>query len=240
VLLYLRVRRPPTRSPRAELFRAFDALEEVLEHDLDPQERSELKERLRHVADQTDNQALSRLAIQLLDFLDSDVLKLSERRSSLMEAWLERWQRFEAGWVTRRRIKGLMAGGLLALGFVALSNMIFTFLTGPAPATLGQMFSRLTEISQTSRAAGLNWLLARILLETTVGLMLVIAAGLLIANRERIGLSFSYWSLLLSLTTVDLLVFYFDQFSAILTALIQFGILMMTIYYRRHYLGESG
>ena len=38
VILYLQVSRPPLRGPRAELYRAFDSLEEVLEHDLDRQE----------------------------------------------------------------------------------------------------------------------------------------------------------------------------------------------------------
>src|SRR5919205_975344 len=49
VVLYLRVRRPPHRSPRTELFSALDALEEVLEQDLDPVEREVLEERLRYV-----------------------------------------------------------------------------------------------------------------------------------------------------------------------------------------------
>lgn len=236
VLLYLQVRRPPKRDPRAELYRAFDAMEEVLEHDLDEQERAMLEERLRFVADTSDQPDLARLAHQLLDFLRSDALKLAQQRSTLHGRNLERWRRFEARWITRWRAKAVMAGGLLSLGIVALLNMSLTLILGDVPKTLSAILTRLIEEGKLSRSSGLEWFLARIALETVVGMMLLIAAGLLIANKDRIGVSFSYWSLLLSLTTINLLVFYFDQFSAIITALIQFTLLMVTIYYRQKYL----
>jgi hypothetical protein len=43
-------------------------------------------------------------------------------------------------------------------------------------------------------------------------------------------------SLLLSLTTVDLLLFYFEQFSTIVTATFQFVLLLAVLIYRRNYL----
>jgi hypothetical protein len=132
-----------------------------------------------------------------------------------------------------------MAGGLLALGFVALINMFTTLPIGRSSESLTEVLTRLVKEGQITSASGLNWYLARVALETSVGMMLLIAAGLLIANKDRIGVTFSYWSLLLSLTTVDLLVFYFDQFSAIITASIQFTLLVLTIYYRQKFLQEG-
>jgi hypothetical protein len=55
-----------------------------------------------------------------------------------------------------------------------------------------------------------------------------------------LAVSFAYWSLLLSLTVVNLLVFYFDQFSAIITAVVQFSLLLAVVYYRKKYLEETG
>ncbi|HEX9028995.1 MAG TPA: hypothetical protein VF823_07465, partial [Anaerolineales bacterium] len=83
VMLYLRIRRPPSREPRAELYRALDAMEEVLEHDLDPQERDRLEDRLRYVASASDKPELAQLASDLLDFLAGDKLTLVPQRDSL-------------------------------------------------------------------------------------------------------------------------------------------------------------
>jgi hypothetical protein len=40
----------------------------------------------------------------------------------------------------------------------------------------------------------------------------------------------------MSLTTVDLFIFYLDQFSATLTVLAQFGLLLLVLLYRKLYL----
>jgi hypothetical protein len=239
VLVYLRVRQPPYRSARAELFRSFDAMEEILEHDLDPREREELRERLHYVAAQADSPQLALLANDLLAYLDSEVIKLSEQRSTIVESWLDRWHRFEARWLNRQRVKAGLAGGLLALGIVALSNMLMALPIGGYPASLERIITRLIIGSQLSSEGGLSWFLIRVGLESTAGLMLIISAGLLIANRDHAAVLFAYWSLLISLTVINMLVFYFDQFSAIITSIVQFGLLLGSIYYRRRYLEET-
>jgi hypothetical protein len=69
VLLYYQIRKQPSRGPREELYRAFDAMEEVLDHDLDEEECAELIERLRYVsqeAEVTGQPEFARLAMDLL------------------------------------------------------------------------------------------------------------------------------------------------------------------------------
>jgi hypothetical protein len=73
-------------------------------------------------------------------------------------------------------------------------------------------------------------------LEGAVGLLLLAACVLLILRRDRYGVTFAYFGLLLALTTVNLLVFFFEQFSTIALAVIQFGLLMGVIRFRRRYL----
>src|SRR5690606_4075519 len=72
-------------------------------------------------------------------------------------------------------------------------------------------------------------------LEGGTGSLLMVAAGLMAIGQERRGLSLVQFSLLLSLTTVNLLVFYFDQFRAVADAAVQFGLLLIALYYRGHY-----
>ena len=239
VLLYFRVRRIPVQGPRAELYQAFDAMEEILEHDLDPGERAELEKRLRYVADQGQNLELARLAKVLLDFISGDSLVLANRRAPWIETWLERWRKFEERWVTRMRVKAILAGALLAVGLVAMLHIFTALPIGPATNSLEKLMARLVAGGELSTSGGLFWFLTSIGLETTVGMMLLISAGLFIANRDQLGILFGYWSLLLSLTVVDLLTFYFDQFSAIITASVQFAILLVVLYYRQKYLIRS-
>jgi len=75
-----------------------------------------------------------------------------------------------------------------------------------------------------------------VILEGIVALMLLASTILLLTRQVHRGLSYSYYSLILSLTTVNLLVFYFNQFSTIIPALIQFTLLLLVMYYRRHFL----
>src|SRR3972149_3345653 len=69
VLVYLQINRPPSRQPRTELYTALEMMEEVIDHDLDARERSEIEARLRYVVAQKDQPELARLAAELLDFV---------------------------------------------------------------------------------------------------------------------------------------------------------------------------
>jgi len=64
---------------------------------------------------------------------------------------------------------------------------------------------------------------------------------LLIFRRERLGIFLAVLGLLLSLTVVNLFVFYFEQFSSIFPALVQALLLLGAISYRRRLnLGMAG
>jgi hypothetical protein len=217
----------------------MDAIEEVLEHDLDPIEKADLAERLQYVAQQDKEPQLAHLAVHLLEYLNWETLMLAQERPTLIQRWITILKQFEMRWFTRRRLKALLAGGLLSLGVVALINLYATLPVGPGPTSLERTFTRLLQEGQIRSAGSLNWFLARVVLEATVGLLLMVSAGLIMANRDQDGTRYGYWSLLLSLTMVDLLVFYFDQFSAILTAIIQLTLLLALVYYRKTYLPEQ-
>ncbi len=58
----------------------------------------------------------------------------------------------------------------------------------------------------------------------------------MVIGLERRGFVLAYLGLLVSLTTIDLLDFYLDQFSATVGAAVDFALLMGLILYRRRYL----
>jgi len=236
VLIYTRVRRPPSRGPRAELYRALDAMEEVLEHDLDEDERADLEQRLRYVAEQDAEPDLARLANDLLQFLSREELKLAEQRSTFTRRLIAAWNQFEIRYVDRRLLRAILIGGLLAVALVSLANTLLVFVLN-APPQVGLISSLLAQVRMGQLSAvTAGWLMLRLALEAAVGMLLLIAAGLFLAGRDERAASLGYIGLLLSLTVINLIVFYFDQFSTIITATVQFFLLLLIAYYRSEFL----
>jgi hypothetical protein len=66
-------------------------------------------------------------------------------------------------------------------------------------------------------------------------MLLVLGAVLLALGRVRAGIACGYFGLLLSLTILKLLVFYFDQFDAVGGVLLDFAVLLGLVRYRRRY-----
>ena len=233
-LLYTRINRQRDRSVRAELYSAFEAMEEVLEQDLDPGERAVLEENLRFVSENSQDEALVHLA--------SESVRLVEPREPFLRRILARWRRFEARWMTRTRVKTFLALSFLVLGLAAAAETTVLLFSVPEEGT-GLVPSLLAALQAVFRTeAGSETGLIRMIglaLETTVGLMLLLATLLLVSGRERSGTALGYLGLLFSLTAVNLLVFYFNQFSAIAVALIQLSLLLLIAYYRRKYLVEA-
>src|SRR3990172_5355360 len=152
VLLYFRVSRPGPREPRAELYQVLEAMEEVLEHDLDAQERQELELRLKGVAQDDRHPAFSRLARELLELLRSDQLRLAPQVSGRLQRWLQQVARFEQRWLTRPRLRAGLAGGLAALGAYWSAHAAGLLLGGESTARLAGELSGL--VGQVGRGAG--------------------------------------------------------------------------------------
>ena len=73
----------------------------------------------------------------------------------------------------------------------------------------------------------------RLLGEGIPGLALLAAAILGFLRKEKLGVQVAYFSGLVLLVIINLLVFYFDQFSAILFTALQLAVFLVTARYRR-------
>ena len=248
VVLYLRVRRPPARSARTELFSALDALEEVLEQDLDPVEREALEARLQFVVEHGDRPDLRQLAQDLLEFLRHEALTLAPHRPGLMERSRRRWRAAEQRWLPRLRWRRLLIAGLLALGAVTLAKSGLAVMAialanraalpgGVEPGTLLAAMHDLLVPPGLSLQQGLLRY-TDLLLEGAVSVMLLASAILLGTGRERLGTNLGWAGLLLALIAVNLLVFYYDQFSSVISALAELALLFGLAAYRQRYLPE--
>ena len=237
VLLYYRVRRPVSNDPREQLYRALEAMEEVLDHDLDRRERAELETSLDRIAAEGQ---FGDLAEALKGFLNSADLRLAPRRLGRLERWIRAALVLEARWITAIRHRAILAGGLLAVGAVRLARTLGLVVGGDSLARASERLGELVLGGRIGSDRQLGLFLVQVALEAGIASLLVVGAGLLILRRDRLGVGSAYAGLLLSLTVVNLLVFYFEQFSTIVTASVQFVLLVGVLRYRSRFLARQG
>jgi hypothetical protein len=228
VLVYQRVRRPPRRSPRSMLYRALEGLVELLDQDLDELEKQALIERFQFVADQKENRDLAALAASIKSFLEDDSIRIAPDEETIWEEWLNRFRRWEARFFPLSRLSPVLAGVLVGLAAIALYGVVGSLVPDIASVRLQEIVNAGRLNSQEQQYL----FIIRLVLQSAIGLMLLAAAGMMVLGREEAGISLGMLGLLLMLTTVNLLVFYFDQFSTILKATIELGALLAMARYR--------
>lgn len=235
VLIYLHLQRNVKRSPRTELYRALDSLEEVLEHDLDEVEQANLEKRLQFIIEYAEDGAQGQLARDLQHFIRSEHVALVTRRPGWMERSLLKLKEWDERWVTKRRLKAVLVGGMGALGIWATQDLARSILAFFSPQQLERVLVNMIRAGRLGSETSLGWLQTNISLQAACGLVLLTATVLLVINRDARGVRVGFVGLLLFLTTANLLEFYFDQFATIGPALTQFTMLLLLIHYRQRF-----
>jgi hypothetical protein len=235
LLLYLRVREEPARTVRHDLYAALDNLPHFLDHDLDARRYTELCDQLRHARAHAQDRKLSLLAGALLEAVESEYDELVHRPRGRWERSVDRLSALEANWLTLPRMRYLFAALLLAMGAGAFTDLLVLLWTAILPLDLERAVYIVAGGADEPGGTRLFLLFARFLLAGIVGMLLVLGAVLLVVGRVRAGIASGYFGLLLSLTILRLLVFYFDQFDAVSGAGIDFAVLLGLVRYRRRY-----
>jgi hypothetical protein len=240
VMYYMEVRRPKRRDARLELYAALDTFEEVLERDLDPVERASLEERLHLIVDNAEHYEYANLAEELLQFLQSRHITIVPRRPSRFERFFEALTGIDQRWLRRRRMKAILLGGLSMLGIWAMLDLSRWLLSSgsPSPEYLIQILLDQIADGRVTGSTSLAWLTGTKALKAGLGLALLVGVIWWLTRPEEQGLRIIFFILLLFLTVVNLLEFYFEQFSTIVPATIQFILLLFLIHYRRRFMSE--
>ena len=237
VQLYLRVRRPAEATPRAEMYRALEQITEVLDSDLDDEERNAIERRLVHVAENTDDANLKRLAGALYDFVEAEKVHIVPRRLNRVQRVTRPIAEGFFRVITQPRLKWFLviALGILGWSLVIEFGLLMAALPDPAGVLADLLGPNMTrgQLDTTSEAV---LYLVRTGLQGLSGVLLVIGGLLIAVKRERTGIRLSTSMLILSLSVINLLVWYFDQFSATALTLAEFFLLLALTYYRRMYL----
>lgn len=239
VWLYLRVRRSTPRDTRTLLYHALEDMKQVVDHDLDPFEHKALIDELNLVLQRAQNPNEQRLAKALLDFVRTEGVILAKEPNTIERAWS--WAKFIAArWPSRKVFKWLLLAGFALAGINALVQIgglvAWTdgFLNGLALPDFVIMNGK-SEYAVNSPTLLLFYHLGNIV----TGVLMGIAAVFLGVGRERRALRIGTFALILSLTIVNLLTFYFSQLYAIGVALAQLTLLLAAAIYRwRFFINE--
>jgi hypothetical protein len=236
VLLYVQVRKRRRIDARTELYYILQDLEEVLDHDLNENERADILDHLEHVNTKSTNEDISLLAQYLHSFITNQKLEIAPENEPFWRRWQKKTLAFEQRYISRNRFRATLVGALIAWGIFALSYTVALLMSLHSPADLSLTLSGLVDPRVIRNPSGLTWFETRIGLEGSMGIIMLIAAALLTIGRDRRAILLAYAGLILSLTVVNLLLFYYDQFSTIFNAFIQFIILLGLLRYRNRFL----
>lgn len=237
VLLFVMLRRTRKHDPRAELFRALEELPGLVDSKLDESGVQHLEARLNTASAAPDAHVahLGRTLHSYVQHVRADLEQPQPGWPQRFAARVESWGR-RIGRRTHRIVILIM---LLWGSLTALANVLVLLIIAIAPGVLNEnAVALLVPESELRSVADVPWLVARLLLESTAGVLTVAAVVLLFMRREQRAISVALFAVVLSLTTVVLLTFYLDQFGAMYGALLQFFSLMILVSYQRWYLAD--
>ncbi len=240
VLVYLRVRRPPGRDVRGEMYRAFEQMPRVLDHEVGRHDLNALSRSLELATSSAKDPATRELAKAMLGYVEGERPRIVEPQPGRMQCALTTTRACARRVFTPWRLRAFLVVTLVAGGIYAILDMALLAFLAVSPSSGATEFLR--SLVSPGELAALNdkiWFSVRAVLEGSVGLAMI-AAGILIGlRREWRGLSIAIAALIVDLTVVNLLVFYQDQAKALIGIALEYVVLVAAFSYRRIYLEEE-
>jgi len=235
LFVYLRLRRPPHHSDYAVLIQSMEVITNDLNRPLTAETWAALKADLVDVAHtgpsehSERSQRQDRLAKLLLEYVEGE----NRPPKKVTPSRRQRLRQRASSWLTEKTFRRLLAACLAFLGLIAWKNPVE--FAPWAPPGLTAFLHSLTLGGQISAQDAPDFFAMRVALEVAVGALFLAAAGLLIWRKKAPAVGLGYLALLLAVIMLDIPVFYFEQFSAILTVAFQYLVLLGLLDYRRRY-----
>ncbi|MFC2038244.1 zf-HC2 domain-containing protein [Chloroflexota bacterium] len=216
VLVYFYFRRPRQEEPRKAMYHSLEELQEALDGDLDTEEAARIEAHLA-IAMRSDQDEIASLAKTLSDYLEKEKHQLLLAKPGL---WKRVFTRLDSlGLMLGRRVYRIIISVSLILWIVSAFGYIALMIMGDVNLDI----------------LIIQWRAVLIIIQATVGGLMIAAAVYWLAGKEERGLKFGIWGVLLSLVALQLLSFYLAQIFAMITTLLQFIFLLILTSYRRWY-----
>jgi hypothetical protein len=239
VLVFTQVRTRRDSGARAQMYRVLEDFAEVLDRDLSQQELEDLQGQINRIIQEREDPQLVNMAQSLKEYLNNKGLQVVPHQPDLYERVVKRWQKFEKKWLTRPRMRKCLIAGLLLWAAWALTSQIVMYLTTHNAAQFQLLLEEFMANNLVRNASGMNWFEAQILLEGAMGIIALASAIFFMLKKDTIGIWLGIADLVITLVVVNLLTFYFNQFSTIGFAVVQFVLLVLLLSYKRRFMDQS-
>ncbi len=236
VLLAFQVRQNRPKNTRSRMYEILEKFSEVLDRDLSAYEREELIQSLAEVSKNSDRKDLSDLAESLKLYLQKQPPQGNVLQPNLLDRLRMKLIRFERKFLSKPHLRLAIIVGLFGSAVWSLISPIFFFTISKNVAQLQVFYNELISNRLVRNASGLNWFEARVMMEGSLALVILVAAFLFLFKSEKLGSWLGMIGLIVGITMVNLLVFYFDQFSTIVLATFQFLVLVLIMRYRKRFI----
>jgi hypothetical protein len=236
VFVYLEIRNFQPISARQSLYTALEMMMQVVDQKLDAGEKRLLQAELEEAEQLAVGPEARQIAGLLRQYIAEYQAQAEDERSAPVKAALAftGWVKDRVGRVWHRRV--LVLGlGLPSLFALFELGLLVWILLNPHQ-TLNPLVNGIISNGELNSVRGIQWFIARLTIDGMTGLITLAAAIFLLVRREHLGVELGIISLVLSLTAVNLITFYLDQFKAISNSLFEFGMLWLMLSYKRWYL----
>ncbi len=235
VLVYMHIKRPREVSDREELYRVLRGLTELLDHDLDKTEQAAIRKRTEHILTTSDNPQLVGLAKAINEFISSELVEPAPERKPRWEMKIRAWVRKIETFLTREKLRGLLVIGLGWAGVYSIIKLVTLGVFASAVFS-GTDFTPIVKPADVDIANQPLWFAVRLAVQGLVGLLSMIAGFMFLIKHDRTAVTLAILGLTISLSVVNILIFYLDQFSASIGAIGEFILLFGVFEYRRRFL----
>jgi hypothetical protein len=242
VIFYLRVRSARTSGSRRTLYKALDRMTDVADHALDAQQREQQHNLLERVLyDEHASDDMKALAEGLMNVLNHPALDIRPREEGVIARLRSRLEALERLYFTRMRARVALAGGLMILSIFPLVTLMSTVTTLADPAMADALIFDwvLTSDPRFLGPASFLWQIVLLVLQGVVGAGIFASGVLLLLRRDDIATRIGFMCLLVTLTVVNMLTFYFNQFAAVVTASVELALLLAITRFRTRFLNQG-
>lgn len=236
VLLAFQVRQNRPKSTRSRMYEILEKFSEVMDRDLSSYEREELIQSLAEVGRCEDRKDLAVLADALRKYLQHKNQQVHTSKPNLLDRARMAFFKFERKFLTKARLRIAIITGLFGSAAWSLISPVSFFAISKNAAQFQIFYDALISNRLVRDASGMNWFETRVLMEGSLALAILAAAILILFKKEKFGTWLGMIGLIVAITLVNLLVFYFDQFSTIMLASFQFLVLILIMRYRTRFI----
>ena len=239
LLIYSLLRREKKPDQRRNIYLALERLEDVVDHDLSPREKDEIMALLKEIPGMPLNIELSSLSKSLARYLRSHQLHLVAEKPNWWQRLEDRWTSFETQTFNRARHRFYLVTGLFLWGCWTVAHALLSWQLSlhqvPLPGLAAELINNRLPLS----SSGFGLAELRIVLEVAAGAMLLLSFLLFLFRQEKRAVHLAATALMFSISVVYLFVFYFEQFSSIFYAFLQFILLLVLLRYQVRFIRDQ-